>query len=61
MSSKHNIWLFQIQDCDCGQLVTELESLEECTEYDSLEEPSGTLYAFSSKMQIENIRHIKLI
>lgn len=61
MSSKHNIWMFQIQDCDCGHLVTELELMEECTEYDLLEEPSGMSYAFSSKMQIENIRHIKLI
>ncbi len=39
MSSKHNIWMFQIQDCDCGHIVTELEFMEECTKYDLLEEP----------------------
>lgn len=32
ISSKHNIWLFQIQDCDCGHLVTELDFAEACTE-----------------------------
>ncbi len=39
MSSKHNIWMFQIQDCDCGHIVTELEFMDECTKYDLLEEP----------------------